>query len=272
MKTIITIITLVVVTVCQSQNFIAKAVYKTSKKANFLTENENKNIDKNLQEKILQKIQEASQKTFFLFFDKTTSSYKEELKLNAPKPNFNGIHVRVTNSGGFGNGSVLYKNLKQKRYTHKTDVQGKVFLIKDTIRALNWQLVSETKNIGKYTCNKAIFKKQIERIKTIIVNGETKKTKQKEIKTITAWYTPEIPISNGPANYDGLPGLILEVNDGEKVIVCSEIQINPKKTIKITEPKKGKEVDKLTFSTIQRKKSKDVKQRLKNGSYLENGM
>ena len=68
MKTIITLITLVVVTVCQSQNFIAKAVYKTSKKANFLTENENKNIDKNLQEKILQKIQEE----IFTLPDETT--------------------------------------------------------------------------------------------------------------------------------------------------------------------------------------------------------
>jgi GLPGLI family protein len=27
----------------------------------------------------------------------------------------------------------------------------------------------------------------------------------------TAWYTPQIPVSNGPRNYHGLPGLIMEV-------------------------------------------------------------
>jgi GLPGLI family protein len=37
--------------------------------------------------------------------------------------------------------------------------------------------------------------------------------------TITAWYTPEIP-NQGPENYWGLPGLILEINDGKTVILC----------------------------------------------------
>jgi GLPGLI family protein len=32
--------------------------------------------------------------------------------------------------------------------------------------------------------------------------------------TITAWYT-EIQVNQGPENYWGLPGLILEINDGE---------------------------------------------------------
>jgi GLPGLI family protein len=38
--------------------------------------------------------------------------------------------------------------------------------------------------------------------------------------TITAWYTPEIPVSQGPEGYWGLPGLILEVNDG-KTTICA---------------------------------------------------
>jgi GLPGLI family protein len=35
--------------------------------------------------------------------------------------------------------------------------------------------------------------------------------------TITAWYTPEIPVNQGPENW-GLPGLILEINDGKTVM------------------------------------------------------
>jgi GLPGLI family protein len=45
--------------------------------------------------------------------------------------------------------------------------------------------------------------------------------------TITAWYTPEIPVNQGPENYWGLPGLILEINDGKTVILCSKIVLNP---------------------------------------------
>ena len=49
----------------------------------------------------------------------------------------------------------------------------------------------------------------------------------KEI-TITAWYSPEIPVSQGPENYWGLPGLILEVNDGKTTILCSKVVLNLK--------------------------------------------
>jgi GLPGLI family protein len=47
--------------------------------------------------------------------------------------------------------------------------------------------------------------------------------------TITAWYTPEIPVNQGPENYWGLPGLILEINDSKTVILCSKIVLNLKK-------------------------------------------
>ena len=30
---------------------------------------------------------------------------------------------------------------------------------------------------------------------------------------MSAWFTPEIPVSTGPSMYGGLPGLILEIND-----------------------------------------------------------
>jgi GLPGLI family protein len=44
--------------------------------------------------------------------------------------------------------------------------------------------------------------------------------------TITAWYTPEIPVNQGPENYWELPSLILEINDGKTVVLCSKIVLN----------------------------------------------
>ena len=36
---------------------------------------------------------------------------------------------------------------------------------------------------------------------------------------MTAWFTPEIPVSTGPAMYGGLPGLILEISDGNRTML-----------------------------------------------------
>ena len=48
---------------------------------------------------------------------------------------------------------------------------------------------------------------------------DSTRTKRLETKTIdvpktidiVAWYTPQIPVSHGPAEFGGLPGLILEL-------------------------------------------------------------
>ncbi|PIX11440.1 MAG: GLPGLI family protein, partial [Flavobacteriaceae bacterium CG_4_8_14_3_um_filter_31_8] len=203
--------------------------------------------------------------TFFLEFDKTTSSYKEEEKLNAPNPqaNVGGMQV-ISVFGGGGSGSAYFKNLKEKRFVSKTEIMGKTFLIKDSIPNYQWQLTSETKNIGNYTCYKATFSKDVENISMTVENGETKQTKKTETITTTAWYTPQIPISNGPTIYHGLPGLILEINDGKTTIVCTEIVLNPSEKITISEPDKGKIVTQAEYDKIRDEKNKELMQRFQS--------
>ena len=62
-----------------------------------------------------------------------------------------------------------------------------------------------------------------------VPNLETNTITVTEVKmtTIEAWYTLQIPVSSGPAEYWGLPGLILEVNSGNTTILCSKIILNP---------------------------------------------
>lgn len=81
-----------------------------------------------------------------------------------------------------------------------------------------------------------------------------------EEQTITAWYTLDIPVNNGPSRYHGLPGLILEVNDGSETIICSKVVLNPDKEITISEPKKGKEVNQEKYDTIMEKKMKEMRE------------
>jgi GLPGLI family protein len=238
-----------------AQDFTGKAVYKTNRKTGFKIGG-----DSNMSE-----AQKLNQKTFILEFDKTTSSYKEEEKLNAPNPqaNLGGMQV-ISVFGGGGSGSLYFKNLKEKRFVSKTDIMGKTFLIKDSIPNYEWQLTSETKNIGNYTCYKATFTKEVENRMMTVENGETKQTKKTETIITTAWYTPQIPISNGPTFYHGLPGLILEINDGKTTIVCTEIVLNPSEKITISEPDKGKIVSQAEYDKIRDEKNKELMERFQS--------
>ena len=65
-----------------------------------------------------------------------------------------------------------------------------------------------------------------------------------------AWYSPQIPLSQGPLEYWGLPGLILEVNVGNTAILCSKIIMNPGERSKIKAPEKGKIVTKTEYQEI----------------------
>ncbi|WP_298779971.1 GLPGLI family protein [uncultured Polaribacter sp.] len=274
MKTFITILTSVFIFSINAQEFSGKAIYKTSSKSSIKFEENQKGITDKMQKELETRLQKMNQKTFFLEFDKNTSIYKEEEKLNAPNPKAAKGGVFIMSYGGSGNGSVYYKNIKEKRYVNQTEIMGKRFLVKDKLEDIKWELSTETKNIGNYTCYKATFSKKVEKMHMSLANGDAKEVKEKEIIVTTAWYTTQIPLNNGPDDYQGLPGLILEINDGKRMIVCTEIILNPSKKITIVEPKKGKVVNQKKFDEIQDKKSKEMLEKFKSrrGVDLGNGM
>ena len=274
MKTkLITLIVLVASVISYAQDFSGKAIYKTSRKSNFKIGDDSKMSDQQ-KEELMKRVQKMNQKTFVLKFDKYTSTYKQDVKLKAPKPQVGNQRMVVISFGGSGEGSVYYKNVKENRYANQTEIMSKRFLVKDTLPNYEWEMFSETKNIGNYTCYKASFTREVENVKMSFMNGESKEVKEKKMVTTTAWYTPQIPVSNGPDDYQGLPGLILEVNDGTTTMVCTEIILNPTDKIKITEPEKGKVVTQAEYEKISRQKSKEMMERFKsrNGVDLGNGI
>jgi len=210
---------------------------------------------------IIEMLKKNFEKTYILTFNKEESIYKEDEVLEAPQPD--GMQFVVASTDG---SDILYKNTKEQRYSSQNEVFGKVFLIKDNLEKPDWTMHGETKNIGNYTCYKATMKRQVEVLESSMsINGdkdlsETPETKTEEI-TITAWYTMQIPVNNGPARYQGLPGLILEVNDGTETIICSKIILNPKDNVNIVEPNKGKVVDQAEFEEIMEKKMQEMNER-----------
>lgn len=88
---------------------------------------------------------------------------------------------------------------------------GRNFIINKNISNLNWKLTNEKKEIGEYMCYKAYSTYEV-------VN-----TSGTFIKTVTAWYTAEIPYRFGPKGYCGLPGLILELTDDKITYIVKNI-------------------------------------------------
>ncbi|MEM0542839.1 GLPGLI family protein [Flavobacterium sp. j3] len=236
----------------------------------------NKNITPEMQKMIEERMKKMFEKTFFLNFDKSASIYKEEEKLDAPGQGQGGMRMMSSFMGG---GGTYYKNVKEKKYTVDKEFMGKEFLIKDSLITYKWQLSSETRVIGGYNCFKATavipasktdFRNFKAKKKEEVKEGEAKKEEKekrtnfmddfelpKEI-TITAWYTPEIPINQGPEGYWGLPGLILEVNDGKTVILCSKVVLNSKDKVEIKAPNNGKEISQKDYDETVTKKMEEM--------------
>jgi GLPGLI family protein len=271
---LLTILILFCSLIINAQSFTGKAIYKTSIKSSFsFDEDENSTMSDDMKKQLQAQLHKMNQKTFILNFDQKTSSYIEETTLDVPKPQVGGGDI-VMMFGGSGNASIYFKNIKEKRFANQTEIQGKRFLVKDKLLEINWELSSETKNIGTYTCYKATYSKEVDNVEISIKDGETVEDKSKETIVTTAWYTPQVPVSNGPGNYQGLPGLILEVNDGKKTIVCSEIILNSSQKSKIEEPKKGKVVSQNKYIKIQKQKKDEIMEKFKgrNGFDIGNGV
>jgi len=210
------------------------------------------------------------EKTYTLSFNKSESAFKENVKLDAPGTS--------GPSWGRSNGQgSIYKNLKDKKMIEDTEQFSKRFRIVEDMEIPQWEMTGETRQIGQYTCYKATMVKVDNTIDWGSIfsrrgrnNQKKDSTKVKEekpaIKTqiVTAWYTPQIPVSAGPADYWGLPGLILEINAGRTTMLCTEIVINPENSIEIKEPSKGKEVSRDEFNTMMKKKSEELRENFQN--------
>jgi len=183
------------------------------------------------------------EKTYILSFNSNESIFVEEEKIDAISG--------ATDSWGsnFARGKQ-YKNISQNQLVQAQEFYGKRFLVKDQLLSIDWELGSESKEVGDYTCFKATAVVPTASLKWFdfswsdLPNPENEATtKDIKLSQVEAWYTMQIPIQHGPAEFWGLPGLILEVSTENTTLLCSEIISNPKEKLKINPPKKGVDIN-----------------------------
>ena len=217
-----------------SQNFTGRVTYMSHKSIDLKLDSTKYDLEK--RKKLQGFFTKQFQDEYVLDFSATTSLYSEQDKIS------------LNSTSKIGR-DKLYKNFKTKLYTRKLELLGKVFLIEDSIKSKNWEIKNETKNIGNYTCTKATYNYK----------------KNDSLINVTAWFTKEIPVSNGPDIYDGLPGLILQVDDGFYTILSTKVELNTENTVKL--PKGGKVVTQSEYDAIYAEKQKEGKSKAR--AYLQ---
>ncbi|MBE15322.1 MAG: GLPGLI family protein [Cytophagaceae bacterium] len=243
-----------------TQNIEGIATYQTQRHVEMKLDSSSGMTDE-MHKSIQEQLRKQFQRKYDLTFKGSQALWQQQPEeLAKPQaPSSGGMVITVSASK-----DVLFQDIAAKKYTQQSDLMGKLFLIEDKLEKPEWKLEKETKNIGQYTCFKATLEEEQEERSTEIVDGESKTVTKTTTRKITAWYTLDIPLSHGPDEFWGLPGLILEVNDGKLSMMCTKVVLNPKEPIAIVVPVKGKKVDQATYDETARKKSEELMERMQS--------
>jgi GLPGLI family protein len=116
------------------------------------------------------------------------------------------------------------------------EFMGKKYLIEDSLKVTPWKFGSETKEVKGYACKQASF-----------YNEERK-------QTIVAWYTDKLRPFLGPENFNTLPGavLLVDINDGERIITAQTIELRPLKKNEMKIPSGGTKTTEPEFRKMVR--------------------
>jgi GLPGLI family protein len=135
----------------------------------------------------------------------------------------------------------IYYDFEKNQKLEQMEYLTRMFLLKSEIAPLAWKLGSEKKKILEYTCMGA--------------------TMNMDDQEIVAWFAPELPVSLGPANFGGLPGLVLAVErNGETAYVATSVDLTPPAAESMEKPDKGTKVTQEEFESIKEEKVKEWKE------------
>lgn len=184
-----------------------------------------------------------------LFFNAQESMYKTLIE-DDEEQEFGGGGVRMVMRQ---QNTELYLNPGAEKIISKQEFMGKEYLIEDTLKMAPWKFGTETKTILGYVCKQAYYT-TTEEVNTMRVTGSGQPTPEKRMVTrdITAWYTDQIRPSLGPERFSTLPGTVLaiDVNNGERVIVATKVELRPLKKNEMKIPDKGQKISQAEFRKL----------------------
>jgi GLPGLI family protein len=171
---------------------------------------------------------------------------KSTLSFSGNKTLFVPIEPETSPNNFFGDepmttqNNVVYTDYATNTQISQKKVFEETFLVKDTARNIKWKITDEIREIAGYSCRRA---------NAIILDSIY----------VVAFYTTEIPVSGGPENFSGLPGMILGIALPHENITWFATKVTdtslPPNTI--VSPKKGKPADNASYRETLHKATKD---------------
>ena len=139
----------------------------------------------------------------------------------------------------------VYVDYAKRKKTEQVELMTRLFRIEKGVEGQAWKPGTEQRKIQGYICQNA--------------------TMIKEEKTITAWFSSQIPVSVGPDTYAGLPGLILAIDiDDKNIILATSVDLTPPDKKILVAPREGNKVSQEEFDKILAEKAKEWEEQRAN--------
>lgn len=171
----------------------------------------------------------------------TLNPPSDESEDTVPDPSFHaesgGAQVVVRFRGSNADDQT-YVNLETGEVIEKQDFLGRTFRVTGSASPMAWRLTGEQSEFLGYPCQKAVA--------------------ESESGTYEAWYTSQIPVSAGPEQYGGLPGLILVLTAGNRTFEATSVDLSPLAEGAIQKPNEGREVTSEEFAEIVEERMRDM--------------
>lgn len=199
---------------------------------------------------------------FELTFGNNQSLWKQAEREAEDDGSWNSGGVQIRMIGG-GTDDVVYNNFETGKRVEQRDVLDKKFIIDDSIRSLKWKMTGETKSILNHNCVKATATQIRPSTRMVMTDGKTERQEVVDTNVIVAWFASDIPVSAGPAEYQGqLPGLILEmdISNGRQTYRATEI--SPKADLAIIKEPTGKK--RYTAEEFRKERDKMMEEMQRN--------
>ena len=203
-------------------------------------------------------LKKQMEREYTLAFTQAESNWKQVESLGAGPATASAGGAQIVIQTG-NEDRLLYKNIGSQSFIEEEDLMGKPFLVQDSLPVYDWELTGNTKKIGEYEVQEAKYSRIVDSKRFSM--GMEEMEVSKDTINVTAWFAPQIPVSHGPADFWGLPGLILELQNEGMTYIAERIVLNPSEPVEIEVPKKGEKIGREAYRALADEKMKDMMKR-----------